>query len=198
VWLSSSRICQRRRRAALFSRYANKSHKNQWCRNVSNAVLSARFERLNFGGCTVMSRKRNYLLQILLAVLARGDVVDLAEFCAKPGSQCHTVGKDNRRFGRQRKPKPRLQLGMWRPGFSRSALTSDNGEYSILALARWGIQGYRRIFRIWKTGEEHLAGRSGQAAELGFTLSPGEGRSESRSRSKLPNWQSQRAPKSAR
>jgi len=103
---------------------------------------------------------------------ARGDVVDLAEFCAKPGSQCHTVGKDNRRFGRQRSQAP---VTAWNvaTGFSRSALTSDNGEYSILALPA-GEYKVTVEFSGFGKQTKNISLQVGQAAELGFTLSPGE------------------------
>ena len=33
-----------------FQPVPERSHKDQWCRNVSDAVLSARFEKFNLGG----------------------------------------------------------------------------------------------------------------------------------------------------
>jgi hypothetical protein len=58
-------------------------------------------------------------------------------------------------------------------GFSRTALTSDNGEYSIPALPA-GEYKVTVEFAGFGKQTKNITLQVGQAAELGFTLSPGE------------------------
>src|SRR5467141_4184906 len=119
-----------------------------------------------------MSRKRNYLLQILLAVLlaamlsifpnpARSQAVNATLSGKITDASGGSVGKAN------------VTASNVATGFSRSVLSSDNGEYSIPALPA-GEYKVSVEFSGFGKQTKNITLQVGQAAELGFTLSPGE------------------------
>src|SRR5258708_3541895 len=119
-----------------------------------------------------MSRKRNYLLQILLAVLLAAMLSIWPNSARSQAVNATLSGKIIDASGGSVAKAP---VTAWNvaTGFSRSALTSDNGEYSILALPA-GEYKVTVEFSGFEKQAKNIWLQVGQAAELGFTLSPGE------------------------
>src|SRR5467141_3728237 len=118
-----------------------------------------------------MSRKRNYLLQILLAVLLAAMLSIIPNSARSQAVNATLSGKIIDASGGSVAKAP---VTAWNvaTGFSRSALTSDNGEYSILALPA-GEYKVTVEFSGFGKQTKNISLQVGQAAELGFTLSPG-------------------------
>src|SRR5467141_2989069 len=119
-----------------------------------------------------MSRKRNYLLQILLAVLLAAMLSIFPNSARSQAVNATLSGKIIDASGGSVAKAP-VTASNVATGFSRSALTSDNGEYSILALPA-GEYKVTVEFSGFGKQTKNISLQVGQAAELGFTLSPGE------------------------
>jgi len=118
-----------------------------------------------------MSRKRNYLLQILLAVLLAAMLSIFPNSARSQAVNATLSGKIIDASGGSVAKAP-VTASNVATGFSRSALTSDNGEYSILALPA-GEYKVTVEFSGFGKQTKNISLQVGQAAELGFTLSPG-------------------------
>jgi hypothetical protein len=118
-----------------------------------------------------MSRKRNYLLQILPAVLLAAILSILPNTARSQAVNATLSGKIIDASGGSVAKAPVTATNV-ATGFSRSALTSDNGEYSILALPA-GEYKVTVEFSGFGKQTKNISLQVGQAAELGFTLSPG-------------------------
>src|SRR5467141_2640032 len=119
-----------------------------------------------------MSGKRNYLLQILLAVLLAAMLSIFPNSARSQAVNATLSGKIIDASGGSVAKAP-VTASNVATGFSRSALTSDNGEYSILALPA-GEYKVTVEFSGFGKQTKNISLQVGQAAELGFTLSPGE------------------------
>src|SRR5467141_465212 len=119
-----------------------------------------------------MSRKRNYLLQILLAVLLAAMLSIFPNSARSQAVNATLSGKIIDASGGM-VAKATVTASNVATGLSRSALTSDNGEYSIPALP---AGEYKVTVELAGFGKQtkNITLQVGQAAELGFTLSPGE------------------------
>jgi hypothetical protein len=119
-----------------------------------------------------MSRKCNYSLQILLAVLPAASLLILPNSARSQAVNATLSGKIIDASGGS-VAKATVTASNMATGFSRSALTSDNGEYSIPALP---AGEYKVTVEFVGFGKQtkNITLQVGQAAELGFTLSPGE------------------------
>jgi len=119
-----------------------------------------------------MSRKCNYSLQILLAVLPAASLLILPNSARSQAVNATLSGKIIDASGGS-VAKATVTASNMATGFSRSALTSDNGEYSIPALPA-GEYKVTVEFAGFGKQTKNITLQVGQAAELGFTLSPGE------------------------
>ena len=118
-----------------------------------------------------MSRKWNYSLQTLLAVLLAAMLSILPNSARSQAVNATLSGKIIDASGGSVAKAP-VTASNVATGFSRSALTSDNGEYSILALPA-GEYKVTVEFSGFGKQTKNISLQVGQAAELGFTLSPG-------------------------
>src|ERR1700687_1245608 len=119
----------------------------------------------------MVSRKRNYSLQILLAVLLAAMLSIFPNSARSQAVNATLSGKIIDASGGSIAKAP-VTASNVATGFSRSALTSDNGEYSILALPA-GEYKVTVEFSGFGKQTKNISLQVGQAAELGFTLSPG-------------------------
>jgi hypothetical protein len=119
-----------------------------------------------------MSKKWNYSLQILLAVLPAAFFLILPNSARSQAVNATLSGKITDVSGGS-VAKATVTATNVGTGLSRSALTSDNGEYSIPALP---AGEYKVTVELAGFGKQtkNITLQVGQAAELGFTLSPGE------------------------
>src|SRR6267143_1678046 len=119
-----------------------------------------------------MSKKWNYSLQILLAVLPAAFVLILPNSARSQAVNATLSGKITDVSGGS-VAKATVTATNVGTGLSRSALTSDNGEYSIPALP---AGEYKVTVELAGFGKQtkNITLQVGQAAELGFALSPGE------------------------
>jgi Carboxypeptidase regulatory-like domain/TonB dependent receptor len=119
-----------------------------------------------------MSRKWNYSLQMLLAVLLAAFLLILPNSARSQAVNATLSGKIIDASGGS-VAKATVTASNVATGFSRSALTSDNGDYSIPALP---AGEYKVTVEFVGFGKQtkNITLQVGQAAELGFTVSPGE------------------------
>jgi len=119
-----------------------------------------------------MSKKWNYTLQILLAVLPAALFLILPNSARSQAVNATLSGKIADVSGGS-VAKATVTATNVGTGLSRSALTTENGEYSIPALP---AGEYKVTVELAGFGKQtkNITLQVGQAAELGFTLSPGE------------------------
>src|SRR5467141_2418750 len=119
-----------------------------------------------------MSKKWNYSLQILLAVLPAAFFLILPNSARSQAVNATLSGKITDVSGGS-VAKATVTATNVGTGLSRSAVTTDNGEYSITALP---AGEYKVTVELAGFGKQtkNITLQVGQAAELGFALSPGE------------------------
>lgn len=118
------------------------------------------------------SRKRNYSLKMHLAVLLAAFLSILPNSARSQAVNATLSGKIIDASGGS-VAKATVTASSLATGFSRSAQSSESGEYSILALP---AGEYKVTVELSGFGKQikNIILQVGQAAELGFTLSPGE------------------------
>src|SRR6267378_3891590 len=119
-----------------------------------------------------MSRKWNHTLQILLAVLPAAFLLILPNSARSQAVNATLSGRITDASGGS-VAKATVTASNVATGLSRSALTSESGEYSIPALPAGEYKVTVELAGFGKQAK-NITLQVGQAAELGFTLSPGE------------------------
>src|SRR6266851_6212177 len=116
--------------------------------------------------------KCNYSIQILQVVLCAAFLLILPDSARSQAVNATLSGKITDASGGSI-AKATVIASNLATGFSRSAQSSDNGEYSIPALP---AGEYKVAVEFAGFGKQikNITLQVGQAAELGFTLSPGE------------------------
>src|ERR1700730_2998169 len=123
-------------------------------------------------GCTVIRSKWNYLLQILQVVWCAAILFISPDSARSQAVNATLSGKITDASGRT-VAKANVTASNTATGFSRSAESSDSGEYTIPALSA-GEYKVTVEFSGFGKQTKNITLQVGQAAELGFTLSPGE------------------------
>jgi len=120
----------------------------------------------------VIRSKCNYSIQILQVVLCAAFLLILPDSARSQAVNATLSGKITDASGGSI-AKATVIASNLATGFSRSAQSSDNGEYSIPALP---AGEYKVAVEFAGFGKQikNITLQVGQAAELGFTLSPGE------------------------
>ncbi len=146
--------------------------KVQLAKHISTAVRAGHFEKVNFGGCTVIRSKWNFSLRILHFIFCAACLLSSPDSARCQAINATLSGKITDASGGSI-AKATVTASNVATGFSRSAPSSDNGEYSVPALP---AGEYKVIVEFSGFGKQtkNITLQVGQAAELGFTLSPGE------------------------
>ncbi len=139
---------------------------------ISTAVRAGHFEKVNFGGCTVIRSKWNFSLRILHFIFCAACLLSSPDSARCQAINATLSGKITDASGGSI-AKATVTASNVATGFSRSAPSSDNGEYSVPALP---AGEYKVIVEFSGFGKQtkNITLQVGQAAELDFTLSPGE------------------------
>src|SRR6266852_4102333 len=125
------------------------------------------------GGCTVVIRSKwNYSFQILQVVLCATSLLISPNSARSQAVTATLSGRITDASGGS-VAKANVTASNLGTGFSRSAQSSDNGEYSIPALPA-GEYKVTVEFSGFGKQTKNITLQVGQAAELGFNLSPGE------------------------
>src|SRR5712692_10489259 len=129
--------------------------------------------RRSIGGCTVVIRSKwNCSFQILQVVLCATFLLISPNSARSQAVNATLSGRITDASGGS-VAKANVTASNLGTGFSRSAQSSDNGEYSIPALPA-GEYKVSVEFSGFGKQTKNITLQVGQAAELGFTLSPGE------------------------
>src|SRR5712692_5888098 len=129
--------------------------------------------RRSIGGCAVVIRSKwNYSFQILEVVLCATFLLISPNSARSQAVNATLSGRITDASGGS-VAKANVSASNVATGFSRSAQSSDNGEYSIPAMPA-GEYKVTVEFSGFGKQTKNITLQVGQAAELGFTLSPGE------------------------
>lgn len=135
------------------------------------AQVGAQFEKFNFGGCFVISKKWNSTIHALWAVIL-GAIFLLSPGSARSQAVNATLsGKITDASGGS-VAKATVTASNLATGFSRVAQSGANGEYSIPALPA-GEYTVSADFTGFGKQAKNIILQVGQTAELDFTLTPG-------------------------
>src|SRR5580700_6346222 len=129
------------------------------------------FLRRSTGGCTVIHSKWSFSFQVLLVVLCAAFLLIPPDSARSQAVNATLSGKITDASGGSI-AKASVTASNLATGFSRSAQSSDNGEYSIPALPA-GEYKVTVEFSGFGKQTKNITLQVGQAAELGFTLTPG-------------------------
>ncbi len=142
-------------------------------KDFSTRIRPLKIKRSTFWGCTVAIRSKwKYSLEIIQVVLCATFVLISPRSARSQAVNATLSGRISDASGGS-VAKANVTASNLATGFSRSAQSSDNGEYSIPALPA-GEYKVTVEFSGFGKQTKNITLQVGQAAELGFTLSPGE------------------------